>query len=228
MFHNDAGSSKSRLSLAHPVLSSQNVVPASPMNAALSAKISNVANVSEAKADPWAAVALSPTVKATSSPEDFSTAIGLGKKRVKREGPSEERNDLNRAARTLAFSLAKVVRNASDSNFTYEALQILGVTDAGKSLEETLYSCTFAQMSIAALKAQSKYHSTDENASILESIPAGSPMDKELQGLSREATQRSGSGIHLLSSVSKADCKNFIAFAQPNENVVSDKLLESE
>lgn len=137
-----------------------------------------------------------------------------GKKRCRRGSLSgSTAGDLSSAARTLALSLAKVVRNASNPDVTREALQILGVGDSEKQLEDTLFGCAYAQMNIAALKSQ---RGQAEKPASLEYIPAGCPMDNELQDLAKEATKLVGGVVDMPSStLPEPEYDSLIATAQP-------------
>lgn len=149
------------------------------------------------------------------SPED----IQVGQKRRKREEKAERmHSNLHSAARTLGLSLGKVVRNASDLVLKQQAMRILGVSESGESLDESLYKCAFAQFNLAKLNAQSKQSTTEVNAiEKLDKIPGGSPMDVELEALAKEARCNEGRVDVSVSALKDPEYDHLLAIAQPRE-----------
>lgn len=233
MAHGNAGSSQFRLASPQRVLATNDPGPthSSSVNDVVLSNAANSANAAGGTEEPSVVVTPSknrnisakqvvtetaslPTTEPTPS---NSSGTNPGRKRLKRGGPYGcTVSDLNSAARTLALSLAKVVRNASNPDVTREALQILGVSDSGKELEDTLYGCAVAQMNVAAVKSQGSR--TADQVANFEHIPAGSPMDKELQDLAKEAQKLVGGVLGLTSSALKEpECGSLIATAKNSD-----------
>lgn len=228
MSQGGAGSSQSRHAFPDHVLAMDPDLRFSIDDAILSSAENQADAVASGAKQPVAAT-FSEDMETAANPAETHTAarrsteplqshlngITPGKKRLKRGSQSSiSVNYLNCAARTLALSLAKVIRNASNPDFTHEVLQILGVAESGKALEETLYGCAYAQLNIAALKSQSG-RKEKEKPSSLQHIPGGCPMDNELQDLAKEATRLVGGVVGITSSALKEpEYESLVATAQ--------------